>query len=439
MSINRTQAPKIHAIELDSLPQIQSSKLENGIDMHVLNVLHEEIIQIELVLAVGKMDEHKKMLLQLVATQVKEGTKSKSSKEIADTFEFYGASIKAYTSSDSFHLQLTCLTKFVDELFPLYLEIFQFPLFPEKELLDFVNRQAQKLLIREKKVGFLADRMFFETIFGRDHYYGYGDRLRYLNSINQNDLIAFHKEYFNSNPLAVFVNGKVSQMNIDQIKNGLKGFPNRPVKANKVVLRSSNQPANKFLEKEGAVQSAIRVGRIGVPDYKSSEYPKFLLTNLIFGGFFGSRLMSNIREDKGYTYGIYSYPGIFKHDSYWMVSTETGNAVSGSALKEIYFEMDRMRNEQVSENELNLVKSYFSGNLLNRLSGSFKLMRAFIELNKHGLDLSYYLQLEDLVKQVSAKEIEDIANKWFDPDEMTVVVAGLKVSHLNEQETFLNK
>ena len=424
MTINRKQAPSLHSIELGVLPRFHSEQLSNGIQFHVLDILQEDMIQVELVLSIGKIDESKKMQLQVLAAQIKEGTSSKTANDIADAFEFYGASIKSYNSSDSFHLQLTCLTKFLEILLPLFLEIFREPTFPEKELSEYVNRQAQKLLISEQKVDFLSNRLIFEAFYGKDHFYGYGDKLAYLNDLSRKDLIDFHQSNFNSKPLSVFVNGKVEKRHSEIIRSNLETFSNREREKERISSVTKNEPVRKYLRKENALQSAIRVGRIGVPKYHSPDYPAFLLTNLILGGFFGSRLMSNIREDKGYTYGIYSYPGMFKLDTYWMISTETGKEVASDALKEIYKEINRIQNDLVSEDELSLAKSYFSGNLLNRLSGSFKVMRAFMELQKHNLNVEYYNDLEQQVKLVTAKNIRDIANKWMNRSDLNEIVVG---------------
>jgi len=422
--LNRKVAPTIHQISIDQIPKIESTILHNDVKLYTLNFLQHDIMRVQFVLDLGKVSESKKMQLYVLSNLIKEGTKSKSAKQIADTFDYYGANIKSFSTSDVFNLQLTCLNRFFEDLFPLFMDIFLHPIFPEKELQDYKSRQSQMILVKEQQVEFLADRLFFETLFGKDHFYGYGIYNDYLSDINQSDLLEFHQENFFRQPISVYVSGKFDQSQLKVITNGISSLETRNMINSSSVTIKSSTPLNEYLKKEDALQSAIRIGRNGLPSITDPDYAISVLTNLIFGGYFGSRLMSNIREEKGYTYGIYSISGQFKQASYWEISTETGASVAASAKVEIYKEMNRMRNELVEEGELNLAKNYFSGNLLNRLNGAFNIMLTVSELNKYGCSLDFYSELDKAVKSVTAKQIMDFASIWYNPDDLTEVVVG---------------
>lgn len=144
--------------------------------------------------------------------------------------------------------------------------------------------------------------------------------------------------------------------------------------------------------------------------------------NTLFGGFFGSRLMSNIREDKGYTYGIHSY--ILNHigDTAWMISTEAGRDVCEATITEVYNEMKDLREELVDEEELQLVKNYLIGTILGDLDGPFHIIGRWKNLILNGLDENYFYQSVNIIKTISAKELQELANKYLHPEKFYELV-----------------
>jgi predicted Zn-dependent peptidase len=177
------------------------------------------------------------------------------------------------------------------------------------------------------------------------------------------------------------------------------------------------------IEKANGVQSAIRVGRFWVakshPDYHALSV---LVT--IFGGYFGSRLMTNIREEKGYTYGIGSFVLPLKNASYMAVSTEVGNEYLEPTLKEIAAEMRRLQTEPVSENELETVKSYLLGEFLRDFDGPFALAASFKSINDFNLDYSFYDRYLQLLRTITSEELQRLAVEYLNPDDFYTVVAG---------------
>jgi predicted Zn-dependent peptidase len=177
------------------------------------------------------------------------------------------------------------------------------------------------------------------------------------------------------------------------------------------------------IEKKDAVQTGIRMGKI-LFDRSHPDYHKMTVVNTILGEYFGSRLMTNIREDKGYTYGIGSYLGENQANGYFVIATEVGNQFLDDTLVQITLELERMRNELVPEDELTLVKNYLYGQFLRGADGPFSMMELFSAVEIHGLDYSYYQQAIKTITEISAEEIKQTAHQHLNPNEMLVVTAG---------------
>ena len=147
-----------------------------------------------------------------------------------------------------------------------------------------------------------------------------------------------------------------------------------------------------------------------------------VVLNTVFGGYFGSRLMSNIREDKGYTYGIYSYLQNHRQQSAWVISTEAGRDVCEATIAEVYKEMELLRNETVDKEELLLVQNYMMGSILGDLDGPFQIINRWKNIILNGLDESYFYNQIDAIKSITASEIQDLANKYLVPDKFYELV-----------------
>ena len=177
------------------------------------------------------------------------------------------------------------------------------------------------------------------------------------------------------------------------------------------------------IEKEGALQSAIRIGKLMFnkthPDFQSLQ-----VLNTVYGGYFGSRLMSNIREDKGYTYGIGSGLVSLQHGGYFFITTEVGVDVTAKAIKEIYFEMDRLRKEKITTDELQLVKNYLLGTFLRSVDGPFAMADRFKGILNYNLGYDYFDRYIATIRAVSASDLMGLANTYFDKDSMIELVVG---------------
>ena len=169
------------------------------------------------------------------------------------------------------------------------------------------------------------------------------------------------------------------------------------------------------------VQGAIRIAR-PFPTRTHPDFKKSMVLNVLFGGYFGSRLMTNIREEKGYTYGITSYLQSHLDAAAWMITTEAGKDVSEATITEVYNEMELLRNEPPDEEELLLVKNYMMGLNLGYIDGPFNNISRWKSLILNGLDEEFFNDTIRQVKTVTAEELHELANKYLNPEDFFELV-----------------
>ena len=192
-----------------------------------------------------------------------------------------------------------------------------------------------------------------------------------------------------------------------------------------VFVAANLAPVHKFVEKEGAVQNAIRIGKRLI-NRTNPDYPKLTVLNTILGGYFGSRLMTNIREEKGYTYGIGSGLVSLSQGGYFFITTDVGAAVYEDAVKEIYHEIVKLQEELIPENELSLVRNYLLGSFQRSIDGPFALAERFKSILLSGLGYNYFENYLTVIKNITSEELKTLAQTYLLTSEMTEVIVGKK-------------
>jgi predicted Zn-dependent peptidase len=222
------------------------------------------------------------------------------------------------------------------------------------------------------------------------------------------------------------VSGKVTDNTLQLIEKHFGCIPPAAqIDAGSIHHKPLTQTGKFLIEKQDALQSAIRIGKM-LFNKSHSDYIGMLVLNTVFGGYFGSRLMSNIREDKGYTYGIGSAVVSFLHAGYFTISSEVGTEVTQSAIKEIYYELERIQSELISNSELTRVRNYMLGAFLRSIDGPFALADRFKAIYFYGLDYEYYDRYIETIKTITPAELRNLANKYLRKDEMIELVVGKK-------------
>lgn len=419
-NIDRSKAPVIKdPIDFTyELPDIQHKKLANNIPLYYINMGAQEVIQIEWVFEAGIWYENKSGVAQCTAALLKNGTPNKTAAEINEAIEKYGATLKSSANNDYAVVTLTTLSKHLKHILPIVHEVITQPVFPQDELNIYKKNAQQRLLVNLKRSDFVANRNIDAFVFGRQHPYGSFVELNDVEALNIDDLKNFHHTYWNSNNCKIFVAGKYHEdalTLIDELFNNAWGASIKNITTPK-LMESAKEHHHRIINDATSVQGAIRIAR----PFINRTHPDFapcLVMNTIFGGYFGSRLMSNIREDKGYTYGIYSQFFAYKQASMYLIATEAGKEVCEATVAEVIKEAELLRTNMVQDEELLLVKNYILGNLLGDLDGAFSIMSRWKSLILNDLDKSHFDHNINIYKNVDAATIQQMAQKYLNTDD----------------------
>lgn len=424
---DRSIAPQIKdAVDFQfTLPQIQQHICNNDLPLYFYQGGSQDVIQIDWVFQAGIWAEQKTAVANAVAAIYKNGTTLQSELEINEALEFYGASLKVTCGNDYTTFTLHCLSKHLPALLPVIFEILTQPAFAEKELEIYKQNTIQAMRIKLLNCDFVANRHIEAALFSKEHPYGRYAEIADIEALHRQDLLDYFHANFASDLCTMFVAGKYTDSALALIQEVFgKEKWNQFATKKTIEIKTINPSADKhfkLINNEEGVQAALRVARHFVPRSHPDFIPMQVL-NTLLGGYFGSRLMSNIREEKGYTYGIYSYIAPYKHASMMMISTEVGRAVAQASITEIWNEMEGLKNETIENEELLLVKNYMLGSLLSDMEGPFAIMRLWknLILNKEAIE--HFNQRVAAIKTVQAKDLQALAQKYFVEEDFFQVV-----------------
>ena len=421
--LNRTEAPQIvDAVNFNlHLKPYKKFTLKNGVDVYTVEAGPEDVMSIEWVYYAGNWYEDKNLVAATTNLMLKNGTSTKTAFQINEHFEYYGSYLNRSCHSETATLTLHCLTKHIKELLPVVKELLTDSVFPEEELAIAKQNMKQRLKVNLKKSDFVAGRLIDVYLYGDQHPYGRFSREEDFDALTRDQLLEFYKNYYLQGKLVLFVAGRLPPDLEELLNKHFGDLSNKPVAENKFAINKSEEKKYRISNDPDGVQGSIRIARPFISRHHP-DYMKAQVLNTLFGGFFGSRLMDNIREDKGYTYGIHSYFQNHLHDAAWMISTEAGKDVSEATITEVYKEMKTLREELVEEGELLLVKNFLMGTVLGDLDGPFHIIARWKNIILNNLNENYFYQSVDTIKNITAKELQELANKYLLPEDFYELV-----------------
>lgn len=416
--LNRNIAPPIvDAVDFNlQLKPYQKLTLKNGVEVYTVHAGAEEVMAIEWVFRAGNTYEEQNLIAASTNFLLKNGTSSKTAFQINEHFDYYGSYLNRACYNETATLSLHTLTRHINELLPVVRELLTDAIMPQEELDIYRQNMKQRLKVNLKKSDFVAGRLIDVYLYGDKHPYGKYSTAEDFDALQQEQIKSFYKKYYQQGKLVIFASGRLPA-NLEELLNRYFGdLPNGQVPQLDVPAQPAAEKKYRIINDEQGVQGSIRLAR-PFPNRHHPDFLKAQVLNALFGGFFGSRLMVNIREDKGYTYGIHSYLQNHISQSAWMVSTEAGREVSEAAIKEVYKEMKDLREELVDDEELLLVRNYMMGSILGDLDGPFQIMARWKNIILNELDENYFYNSINAIKTVTAEELQALAQKYLNPEE----------------------
>ncbi|WP_306551727.1 pitrilysin family protein [Daejeonella sp.] len=423
--IDRALAPVYGEVENIELIRAKSLVLANGLKLFSIDGGEQDLVRIEFIFSNTNYDSAKPLQTFATNTMLNDGTSELSSTQIADKIDYYGAFLQTEYANDHSTVTLFTLNKHLANTLPIVKAIISDSIFPQVELDTLIRNQKQKLSVSLEKNDFLSRKTFSHVLFG-DTLYGYDIAAADYDKLSRDQLNTYFKLAYQPKNCTVIISGKVNEDTITLIDKYFGSDWNNSidVKENEFKFTTGSGQEH-FLERADALQSAIRIGQVSI-NRKHADFPGLQVLNTIFGGYFGSRLMANIREDKGFTYGIGSALVSLKNTGYFFIASEVGAEVCSATLTEIEKEITLLKEQPVTEGELALVRNYMLGSMLGSLENSLSHADKFKNVYFSGLDYDYYKNYINTVRNISPDELQALANQYLNFNSFEKVIVGKK-------------
>ena len=421
--LNRTQAPQYQSLNTISIPAIDTRFLDNKTPLYIINVGEQPVIKLEFSYKAGAWQDPIRGVSSFTAKMLGEGTSNHTSTQISEFFDQFGAFVEYNHGLDRASLSVFCLSKHLSSILPMLKELLQDATFPEHELEKFKNISLQTLKVNLEKTAFVANQFFRATLFGTDHPYGQSMDETTLNTIQRSDIQQFYKNFWKGKQSTIFLSGKVSEIEIDLVNDYFGEKTLKKTTEKPPIEIAQAQSERIVIEKPDAMQSTIRMGK-KLFGRKHPDYFNFLVLNETLGGYFGSRLMKNIREEKGLTYGISSNLSVFTREAYLVIGTDVKKENTQQTIDEIKKEIITLQTELVAESELETVKNYMVGSFVGSLNTPFDITDRYKVIINDSLSADFYQNYIQNIRKVTAQDVIETAQQYLAVDSISEVIVG---------------
>lgn len=424
--LNRKQAPDFHPLRVPTLKNPESQVFSNGAIMARFLDKNQHLVSIDFVFPASKFESRSRQMDAYSLKMLLEGTTTRDSKKIADDISFLGASFDISHSAEADTISISCLSRFLPKVLDILKSIWADSIFPEREWKVIQETSTQQNAINLKKTSYLAGRILRDKLFGTALDYGYSFDSEFVQSISADALKNHFKSIQSIGPSLTLVSGWAEEESLNQLAGWVAGFQS--------ICQLEQNPAFDFPVTdsgpnwhtiEDSQQTSIRIGQRSI-DHHHPDSPIFSLVMEIFGGYFGSRLMANIREDKGWTYGIFAQRVPNRFAPYWLISSDLNGESALLALEEIQKEAALMKTELVDEEELEKVKNYMVGQFLATITNCFGVADRYRSVWQLGLDFERMTQNLNAIKRATPEQVMKVAEAHLNVESGIVAFAGAK-------------
>jgi predicted Zn-dependent peptidase len=426
MTLKRNIAPKVWGVDRVEYIEPSQHHLKNGAELFVMNSGDQEVVKIDFSFKAGSWYGKSRLDSTMTASMLQEGTTHHKASEIANLFDFYGAQFSSASSYDNNYISLLSLKKYLPQLLPMVSEIIREASFPEEEFEILRHKKKQRAIVDADRVGLIAQKSFLRNLFGEGHPYAPVASPESYDYITLEGVKSHFKSFYLPERMTITASGFVDSAVIQLIEENFSaswGISNPFENLNNHRLPIAEK--NIFIEKNGANQNAVTIGKL-FPTQNHPDFPGIKLLCTILGGYFGSRLMSNIREDKGYTYSINASPISFLHNGVFLVFAEVKTDKTEATVTEVFNEITKLSEELIKEEELIPIQNYMLGRILEDFDGPFSRAHTFASLRESNLDFGYYNRLINTIKTATPFEIRELSRKYLTSESMSTIIAGTR-------------
>lgn len=432
VEIDRSKAP---ATSLPTRLELPAERVETSlaaVELHSLYAPSADVVRVSLVFGAGSRFQNLPYQAMSTLSMITEGTRTMSAAQIAEHLDFYGIYYDQSVDRDAATITVASASEFLPQALSVLEDLLCRPTFPPAEFDRYKAKKREQMLVENEKPSYIARRNFASALFGDDHPYGRFASPEAIDDLTREDLVRFYEQYIVAHPSSLFAvaSGNVTAEVEGAILAFLERLPRAESKgavAASVASEKCPQPtpraAKRQIQRPEAVQSSIRLGRL-MPMKSDPDYIVLQLLITVFGGYFSSRLMQNLREERGYTYGAYASMVSLEHAAYMAIATDVGAEHEADALRQIHIEMRRLMSETIGDEELAMAKNSIAGELMRLLDGPFGIADIAIENIQSSMPSDYINRFLSRINAITPDELQEAARKYFDPEALTQVVVG---------------
>lgn len=418
--------PQIHPFGIDHIFEVGRDTLDNGVPVFLIPLEDTRVVMLEFFFHGSKWHQQRTLQAYFSSRLMSASTEEYDADHLAEIIDYNGATIYTRTGFFGTTISLVCLSKKLRDMMPVIRSIITIPTYDQRRFSTAISMARQDAKIRLTDVEAVCNYDFLDALYGKHHPSTSWAEIEDYDTLTPSDLKAFHDKYVCSSDCQIWITGEISD-DVHQLVNDY--FGKSAWGKNQYVFEHSQWPviepsAEKHLYKPmDGVQSAICVGKL-LPRWDHPDFTKLTVATTMLGGYFGSRLMTNIREKKGLTYGIQASLSQTLSETALVISTSTANEAAEVVTDEIYKEIRRMQTERAGEDELERVKNYMIGFACRRHEPGLGVSKLLMTQLMKGFPIDHIVTENNIVRQTTADDIMEITNKYFDVETMTQCVVG---------------
>ncbi|MBU2915543.1 M16 family metallopeptidase [Reichenbachiella agariperforans] len=420
--LDRSIAPQAGEIRYSPIQEAKESRLKNNIPLFTINAGLQPVFKLELQVLAGIWYEPKQAISWLTAKMLLEGTKTRSGRDISSSFDRLGAFIEVSAGFDDISIAVFGVTKTFDEVVALLMEVLYESVFPQESIDRLKSLRKDQLRLNDQKNDMYASKKMREVLYGLDYPYGRALQMEQIDALTREDVVDYYENYLFNQP-RIYLSGQIDSSMLAAVKANFSNI--KTLDRGELRYERKSTQHDCYVERPDSLQTSIRLAW-DIPNKGTDGYFDYLLANTFLGGYFGSRLMKNIREEKGYTYGISSYPIHLDHGSFGVISTDVKAEHAQDTLDEIKKEIDALQQHGVSDEEIEAVSNYLAGTFLAGINTPFQLMKMFQKVSDFGLGYDYYESYFEALKAIQSADIRAAVGRYFDMDKVYTAIVGLK-------------
>lgn len=420
-SKNYKPQPAIRIPERLNITPAREERLQNGLRLYTLQADEFEVVRLSLVFHAGPVTQSAPFVAGAAANLLAEGSARFSGREIAERLDFYGSYFEVNLDRDYVYISFCALRKYLAPTLEMAAEVVLHPTFPEQEVATYRTKRRQQLAIERRKVDVQARERFVEALFGADHPYGVCYPEAEYDKLTRAQLCDHYRKHYTAQNCIAVCSGHLDNEALSLIRTLCGQLPRGEAFSEPFATPESTLRC--YVERPEAVQSAIRIGRLLFP----RQHPDFVgmqVVATLLGGYFGARLMHNLREVHGYTYGVMATMVNFEREGYFAIATQVGAEVTDAALSEILHEIERLRSEAPSDEELTLAKHILTGEMMRILDGPFGIADVTIENILCGQTNRIIAENVARIRAITPAEVQRLAARYLTREALVTVIVG---------------